>query len=173
MQRNRSSRRSVLFLAAILMAGSACAAGGAPAAAPSPAGVVEEARAFMDSYARDLLAGNRAAISGRYDRGGAYFMGNGRKEFEPYDAIVARYAGPQWSPPATFEWRDLSFEPVSPDAVVVVGRFLWGRGGGAAPVALSYTGLLRRQEGALRIRLEDESFDPRTLPRPAARDTAR
>jgi hypothetical protein len=174
MHRIRSSRLSVLVLAALLATGSACAAGGAPAGAPSShAGVVEEARAFMDSYARDLRAGNRAAISGRYDRNGAYFMGNGNKEFEPYDSIVARYGGPRWSPPASFEWRDLSFEPVGPDAVVVLGRFLWGRRAGAAPVALSYTGLLRRQDGVLRIRLEDESVDPRTLPPPQPRDTAR
>jgi hypothetical protein len=174
MHRNGSSRLSAFFLAVVIATGSAaCAAGGAPAGGPSQAGVVEEARAFMDSYARDLLAGNRAAISARYDRGGAYFMGNGRKEFEPYDSIAARYGGPRWSPPATFEWRDLSFEPVGPDAVVVVGRFLWGRRGAAAPVALSYTGLLRRQDGVLRIRLEDESVDPRTLPPPQPRDTAR
>lgn len=173
MHRNGSSRLGVLVLAVAIAVGSACAAGGAPAGAPSRAGVAEEARAFMDSYARDLLAGNRAAISARYDRNGAYFMGNGRKEFEPYDSIVARYGGPRWSPPATFEWRDLSFEPVGPDAVVVLGRFLWGRPGAAAPVALSYTGLLRRQGGVLRIRLEDESVDPRTLPPPQPRDTAR
>ena len=172
MQPNRTGRLSALILAVAVATG-ACAAGGAPARAPSQAGLVEEARAFMDSYARDLLAGNRAAISGRYHRNGAYFMGNGNKDFEPSDSIVARYGGTRWSPPASFEWRDLSFEPVGPDAVVVAGRFLWGRRGGAAPLTLSYTGLLRRQEGVLRIRLEDESVDPRTLPPPQPRDTAR
>lgn len=172
MHQNRSSRSLVLVLAAAIATG-ACAAGGAPASAPSQAGVVEEARAFMDSYARDLLAGNRAAISSRYDRNGAYFMGNGNKDFEPYDSIAARYGGPKWSPPASFEWRDLSFEPVGPDAVVVVGRFLWGVRAGSAPLTLSYTGLLRRQDGVLRIRLEDESVDPRTLPPPQPRDTSR
>lgn len=162
----------VLVLVAAI-AGGACAAGGTPAGAPSQAGVVEEARAFMDSYARDLLAGNRAAISARYHRDGAYFMGNGNKDFEPYDSIAARYAGPNWSPPAAFEWRDLSFEPVGPDAVVVVGRFLWGVRTGSAPLTLSYTGLLRRQDGVLRIRLEDESVDPRTLPPRQPRDSSR
>jgi hypothetical protein len=139
-------------------------------AKPSGAGVVEEARAFMDAYARDLLAGNRAAIAARYDRRGAYMMGNGQKEFLPYDAIVARYQGPSWNPPASFEWRDLSFEPAGPDAVIVAGRFAWGRQG-RAPMTLSYTGFLHRQDGVLRIRLEDESFDPRTMPAPAQRDT--
>ena len=39
--------------------------------------------------------------------------------------------------------------------------------------ALVLAGLLRRQDGVLRIRLEDESMDPRTLPPPQPRDTAR
>jgi hypothetical protein len=178
MRRNQNSRLVLavviaVIIAAGLAAGGGCTGGAPPAGAPSAAGVVEEARAFMDSYARDLLAGNRAAVSARYDRSGAYFMGNGRKEFEPYDSIVARYGGPGWSPPASFEWRDLSFEPLGPDAVVVAGRFLWGVRQGSAPLTLSYTGLLRRQGGVLRIRLEDESLDPRTLPPPQPRDTAR
>lgn len=126
--------------------------------------VIEEARAFMESYARDLLTGDRAAIAARYDRTGAYRMGNGQKEFDPYEAIVAIYQGPAWSPPAAFEWRDLSFEVLGPDAVVVAGRFHWSLPGVATPILMSYTGLFRRQDGVLRIRLEDESADPSTLP---------
>ena len=118
----------------------------------------------MDAYARDLLAGNRAAIAARYDRTGVYFLGNGRKEFVHYDSIVAQYQGPGWSSPASFEWYDLSFEPVGPDAVVVAGQFLWGTPATTAPTIFSYIALLQRQEGVLRIRLEDESVDPRSLP---------
>lgn len=156
----------------LLLACAACAAAprGMRGSAPPHAAVVEEARAFMAAYARDLLAGNRAAVAARYDRNGAYFMGNGQKEFEPYDSIVARYQGPRWNPPASFEWRDLSFEPAGPDAVIVAGRFVWGRQGGT-PLTLSYTGYLRRQDGVLRIRLEDESVDPRAVLPPAQRDT--
>jgi hypothetical protein len=167
----------VLAYAPVVAFGAACATqqkpGAARAGAPPSAGVVSEARAFMDAYARDLLAGNRRAIAERYDRSGAYLLGNGRKQLAPYDSIVARYGGPAWSPPRTFEWRDLSFEPVGPDAVVVAGRFLWGTQAGGAPLAVSYSALLHRQEGVLRIRLEDESIDPSTLPaaRPA-RDSA-
>lgn len=159
------------FALLLLVSSAACAGAGTRGSAPSHAGVVEEARAFMDSYGRDLLAGNRAAVAARYDRRGAYFMGNGQKEFEPYDSIVARYQGPNWSPPASFEWRDLSFEPAGPNAVVVAGRFVWGRQG-RAPMTLSYTGFLLRQDGVLRIRLEDESVDPRAVQPPAQRDTA-
>lgn len=137
------------------------------------ANVVEEARAFMDAYARDLLAGNPDTIAARYDRTGAYFLGNGRKEFSPFDSIAAQYRRATSQRPASFAWRDLSFEPVGPDAVVVAGQFTWGAAGGAPPMTLSYTSLLRRQDGVLRIRLEDESIDPASLrPRPAG-DSAR
>lgn len=143
------------------------------AGAPSNATVADEARTFMDTYARDLLAGDRTAIAARYDRTGTYFLGNGRKEFTTYDSVVAMYRGAAWNPPASFEWRDLSFEPVGPDAVVVAGQFVWGPAAGAPPMTLSYTSLLRRQEGALRIRLEDESVDPARLPPRPVGDSAR
>ena len=146
---------------------------GANTGTASGAAVVEEARTFMDGYARDLLAGDRAAIAARYDRSGAYFLGNGRKEFSPYDSIVAQYRGASWSPPVSFAWRDLSFEPAGPNAVVVAGQFVWGAAAGAPPMTVSYTSLLHRQDGALRIRLEDESFDPATLPPRPAADSAR
>ena len=163
----RAPHARLLFACASAAALAACAgqpAPGATRAADAPsAGVVAEARAFMDAYARDLLAGDRAAIAARYDRSGAYILGNGRKDFLPYDSIVARYGGAGWSPPASFEWRDLSFEPVGVDAVVVAGRFLWGPRAPAAPLTVSYSALLHRQNGALRIRLEAESIDPASL----------
>jgi len=83
------------------------------------------------------------------------------------------YRGAAWKPPASFEWRDLTFEPIGPDAVVVAGQFVWGPVAGAPPMTLSYTSLLRRQEGALRIRLEDESVDPASLPPRPVGDSAR
>ena len=54
------------------------------ARARRPARTWDEARAFMDAYARDLLAGNRQAIAARYDRTGSYLLGNGRKVFMPH-----------------------------------------------------------------------------------------
>lgn len=114
----------------------------------------------MDAYARDLIAGDRAAIAARYDRTGAWLIREGEKSFVPYDAIVSRYASPRWSPPASFEWRDLSWEAVGSDAVVVLGHFVWARQGDANPMSISYTALLRRQDGELRIRMEDEKRIP-------------
>lgn len=116
-----------------------------------------EAQAFMAAYADDLRAGNRAAIAARYHRGGAWRVGNGEKSFEEWTAIRDFYAGPNWSPPASFAWRALDYEALGRDAVVVTGLFDWGAAAGRPPATYSYTGLLVRQDGALRIRLEDES----------------
>lgn len=118
---------------------------------------VAEAADFMAGYARDLRAGDRAAIARRYHRDGAWRVGHGEKSLESWAEIEAFYAGPGWSPPASFEWRDLSYERLSEDAFIVVGLFDWGPADAGAPVTYSYTGLLVRQDGELRIRLEDES----------------
>ena len=130
-----------------------------PTERPEPP-VVTEARAFMAAYAEALRAGDRVGIAGRYDRTGAYVLGNGRKAFESHPQIVAVYASADWQAPHRFEWQDLSYEPLGPDAVVIAGRFAWTPREGAEPFIYSYTSLLRRQDGVLRIRLEDESTRP-------------
>jgi hypothetical protein len=130
-----------------------------------------EARAFMESYAQDLRAGAREAIVARYDPRGSYRVGNGQKTFEPLDSTRAIYMGP-WQPPAAFEWRDLSYEVISDDAVMVVGRFEWTDAQGRM-LPISYTGLLLRQDGQWRIRLEDESVSPRAVRDQLCADTAR
>jgi hypothetical protein len=127
--------------------------------------IVAEASAFMDAYAHDLRTGDREAIAARYDRGGAYMMFNGTRDFAPWDSLAAQYRT-RWRPPAAFEWVDLVYLPTGPDAVVVNGSFLWTRQPGAEPTRLSYTGLLVRQDGELRIRLEDEAVDPPSTPPP-------
>jgi hypothetical protein len=130
----------------------------APAAARSDP-IVAEARAFMEAYARDLVGGNREALTARYDRRGAWRVGSGQKALDSFDAIRAFYSGP-WSPPEAFAWVDMSFEPLGPDAIVIVSKFLWTDRGAKAPRTISYTGLLVRQDGELRIRLEDEDAAP-------------
>lgn len=157
----------VVRLASLLLVGApALSAIGAQqqtvVAAADSARLVAEAQAFMDGYARELLAGDRAAIAARYDRTGAWRMGMGAREFESWERIRDLYAGPQWGPPTGFVWRDLAFEPVAADAVMVLGRFEWTTKTGQV-LPFSYTALLRRRDGALRIRVEDESMRP---PRP-------
>jgi hypothetical protein len=113
--------------------------------------------------------GLRGPIADRYDPRGAWLLGEGRKALHPADSIRARYRGP-WRPPASFEWRDLSFEAVGPDAVVVTGLFVWGVNA-ERRITCSYTGLLLRHEDLyglrlFRIRLEDESCAPPPPPAP-------
>ena len=134
------------------------------AAQPAEPPVVAEARTFMAAYAEALSAGDRAGIAGRYDRTGAYHLGNGHKSFETHAQIVALYAGQNWQRPHRFEWRDLSYEPIGADAVVIAGQFAWTLREGAEPIVYSYSALLRRQDGVLRIRLEDESRAPPRQP---------
>jgi len=148
---------------AVLLGVAACApaphVNPAPQPSPGAAALVIEAQAFMAAYANDLRAGERARIADRYDPRGAWFVGQGRKELVPPDSIRAMYQGSGWHPPVSFEWQDLSYEAVGPDAVVVAGRFLWGVSA-ERRLPFSYTALLLRQDGRLRIRLEDESGAP-------------
>jgi len=48
---------------------------------------------------------------------------------------------------------------LSPESVLVMGRFAWGRGDSLEALNFSYSGVLTRQDGELRIRMEDESMD--------------
>lgn len=169
-----SVRRGIACVA-LLFAG-ACAGAprtGDPARSPvDGAALVREAEAFMESYARDLRAGAREAIAARYDPRGAYMVGFGKSRLVPADSLRASYTS-TWSPPASFEWRGLAYEPVGPDAVVVTGQFVWGLPTGA-PMTFSYTGLLVRRDGRFRIRLEDEDPAPPAKPAPPSpADSAR
>jgi hypothetical protein len=113
--------------------------------------------AFMSQYADDLRAGDRARIAARYDRRGAWRVGDGLAQLDTWDSISAVYASERWQPPAAFEWQDLAYELAGQDSVVVIGRFAWTPVAGQPPMVFSYTALLVMQEGALRIRLENES----------------
>ena len=137
------------------------------AAKPSGTEAISETersvRAFFDSYAEDLRGHNREAIADRYDRRGVYMVGNGRKSLEPFEHERDRYLN-NWTRPKSFVWKDISVEVLSKDAAVVTGLFEWQTAAGAT-FNYSYTGLLIRQDGKWRIRLEDESTAP---PKPSA-----
>lgn len=119
-------------------------------------GIVAEAQAFMTAYALDLRTGDRAALVQRYDQRGVWSLGDGYKALHPIAKVASTYMGGQWNPPAAFEWQDLDYEPVGRDAVAVVGKFQWTRANGVARV-FSYSSLLVKRNGKLRIRIEDES----------------
>lgn len=148
------SRLSSLFLLAAVVS---CAT-----VPPRSASIEAEAREFMAGYARDLTAGDRAAIAARYDRRGAFLAGAGQKALASPDSIRARYQSAGWSAPARFDWRNLSYEAVGPDAVLVSGQFDWTTAAGQTFPA-SYTALLVRDGGALRIRAEHEDVAPSAM----------
>ena len=125
-------------------------------------GIEDDAREFMAGYARDLRAGARAAIAARYDQRGAYIAGGGEQRLTSPDALRARYESAGWTAPARFDWRDLSYEAVGSDAVLVSGTFDWTTTAGQTMPA-SYTALLVRRDGRLRIRAEHEDVAPTAL----------
>ena len=153
------SPRTILPLGLLFTLG--CATGGGTGSAPaaSPSSIEAEARAFMEGYAEDLRAGNRDGIVARYDARGAWIVFQGERRFLPLDAIRARYHG-GWTQPHAFEWRELSYEPAGPDAVAVVGGFLWITSP-ADTSRFSYTAHLARGDNGLRIRIENETAEPR------------
>ena len=120
--------------------------------------IYAEARAFMEAYAEDLRRGDRSALASRYDRHGMWWVREGVVEPMGHEPLTAMYAS-DWNAPAAFEWRDLTYVPAGPDAVVVIGRFLWTDQSGAVHL-VAYHNLLVRQDGVLRIRVEDETPVP-------------
>lgn len=135
-------------------------AGCRPATIPAADAISEaEIAAFMRDYATDLRTRNVEAVIARYDSAGVYLLGNGNKMFVPKDSLAARYRA-AWKGPEYFEWRDLSFEPAGPSAMVVAGQFHWVDLGGTDTLRYSYTSLVRKTSAGLRIRLEDESSAP-------------
>ena len=154
-----------VILALILLVYSAAPGAQTPASAPSLAEgrsvpeslLVEEAERFMDEYAADLLRGDRAAIAERYDRNGVYEIRPAAKRLTTHADLVTRYRE-RWSKPAFFEWRDLSYEELAADKVLVTGLFAWSNSTSATPDVQSYVAILQRQDGNLRIRLEAEAW---------------
>ncbi|MEJ7623873.1 MAG: DUF4440 domain-containing protein [Pyrinomonadaceae bacterium] len=117
-----------------------------------------EIKAFFDSYAEDLRFARREAIANRYDSRGYFRMGNGSKRLASFEETKERYLK-RWTGPKSFDWRDLSIEVLSPDAAVVTGLFDLESAAGQK-LTFSYTGLLIKQAGKWRIRVEDESVVP-------------
>lgn len=117
--------------------------------------VEREIREFFDAYAAELNLGKGEAIANRYDARGYYRMGNGAKTLLSFEENKKRYVN-NWTGPKNFAWKDLSVEVLSKDAAIVTALFDWQIGAGESRT-YSYTGLLTRQSGEWRIRVEDES----------------
>ena len=121
-----------------------------------PAAAAElDLQKFYESYADDLRQHRAQAIVDRYNRQGYFSLGNGRKQLVSFEENKRHYLN-GWTGPKAFEWRDLSYEVLSPTAATVIGLFEWTAASGQKSV-LSYTALLTKQDGQWRIRVEDES----------------
>lgn len=120
-----------------------------------PSSAEREVRQFYESYAEDLRRHRREAIADRYDRRGVYLMGNGQKKLVAFEAVKDRYLT-RWKGPKSFAWHDLSFEILTRDIAVVLGRFEW-QSEDEKTLNFSYTGVLVKRNGKWRIRVEDES----------------
>lgn len=138
------------------------AANGEPAQAatsvldPVDAALIADAQRFMDGYADALRRGDPEEIVAHYDRDGVHEVRPASKRFTAYEALLPRYR--DRNTPAFFEWRDLSYEVLAPDKVLVVGLFAWAQSRVDEPQLQSYVAVLRRQDGRLRVRLEAEAW---------------
>lgn len=149
-------------LAAILLTNSSTSA----QTVRSEATMLADAKSFMASYAEDLQAAKRDAIVNRYDARGFYRLGEGRKAFVSYEELKKQYME-RWRPPVAMAWRDLSYEVIGTEGVLVMGLLDWE----TSPenkTTFSYTGMLTYQDGVLKLRLEDES---RRIPPPVVTKT--
>jgi hypothetical protein len=86
--------------------------------------VEREIKQFYDSYADDLRSNSAARRSPTVTTAGILQPGNGRKELVTFEANKSHYLK-DWTGPKSFEWRDLSFEILSPTAASVVGLGDW------------------------------------------------
>lgn len=117
----------------------------------------QEVKAFFKTYAEHLVQNHKEAIADLYDPSGCYILGNANKSFLSFEENKKYYLT-RWTAPKSFEWNDLSIEIISPSAVVATAIFNLERSTGEK-MTYSYTGLLIKQSGKWRIRVEDESFN--------------
>lgn len=123
--------------------------------------LIREAESFIDDYTDRLRAGDRAGLPAFYDPDGAILVLDGRRMTLDRAQIEQLYADQGWRPPASLEWPVRHYEAVGADAVVVLGDIIWvGEDGRRGHIA--YHALLRREDGRLYIRIENETFRPET-----------
>ena len=116
-----------------------------------------ELRAFYDEYGEDIRRARREAIANRYDPRGYFSVGNGLKSFLTFEETKARYMN-SWAAPKSFEWRDLSFDVLSPTSAAATGVFDIEFTNGQKAI-YSYSASLVRQADKWTIRVEDESYN--------------
>lgn len=120
-------------------------------------GAVEaEAHQAMEAWGAAIRDGDADRILTTYSKAGVTFATKGTKYFTTFEELANQF-GVGDLDPQDFEWEGLSFEVLSPDAVLVTGSFRlrWLEDEG---VRGSNMVLLVREEGELRVRAESESL---------------
>ncbi len=121
-------------------------------------------QAVLGSIARDLTSNNRSALVARYDRRGAFFLGNWGAELILFDSLPTQVYGSDWEPPVEFTWRNVHIEALGPRSAIVCAQFLWRTATGDS-LLTSYTGVFVKDGRNWRIRSEHESPDVGRLKR--------
>lgn len=129
----------------LIMAGG-CASGS------SETELAREASLFMATYAQDLARHDGAAIGDRYHRSGTHFRGS----YQVFDSTRVFYEQ-RWTGPSSFEFGNLDYDVLGPESILVTGQGYWGRGDSLDALVINYAGLLKREDGDLRILVEDET----------------
>ena len=146
-------QRTVLVL---IMTASGLLCGCVPEPAPTPEAVEAEARALFAAWGEAIKVGDGPGILDVYSRNGLRLVSKGRVDQLGFGDLEVAYLSDEVGP-QDFTWEDLSFDVLSPDAVVATATMVlkWHDDEG---VRGSEMVLLVREEGGLRIRVESESL---------------
>jgi len=120
---------------------------------PPATDIIDLAHFFMNTFADDVVSGERKALANRYSRRGTIFIGGEWKEEISFDRLSSEYAT-NWKPPATFRWQGLALEKLGEQAILVTGGIARSDKPGAETTSQSYAVLLVKEDGELRIRME-------------------
>ena len=149
---------------AVLWIAAACQTASVGISEAESAEAIDAARGLMDRMATAIRSRDAEQMITVYpDSGTAVFIANTRV-LSSSDAIAQNYRGWNESPirEVAFEWANVRYEVLSPDAVVGIARFTWAAVDslGAAPDTLHgvWTGVFRRCSGRWALMLEHEGF---------------
>jgi hypothetical protein len=118
--------------------------------------LVAQARVFMQDYERDLSAFDVDAIVARYDPRGAVVMVDGQGGARTSAEIGKVYRSVAKGP-SRFAWKDLVFEQVAPDAIMVRGGFSYQLSASSPEMLFTYLAVLLGGRDGLYIVLEREA----------------
>ncbi len=108
----------------------------------------------MDTYGRELAAGDTTALKERYDPETLLGLVN-EQTIVQTTQDSASWDG--WQRPIFFAWDSLTFDVATPGVALVLGRFRMVQPKSPDTVLYSYAALLRRTPVGWRIRSEIET----------------